>query len=150
MIILPGFLVISQPDLGTGLTIILLGLSILFFVGISLKFVIFCFIVHTSSVPLIFNQLENIKRIDLVFLNPETDSLVVTKLYNQNCYWIWRVLRYLLGSQSRANYLSENTLTLSTLISEELGFWTISIILFSILIISLMKTLFRVESLFPK
>ena len=38
LIFIPGFLVISQPDLGTGLTIILLGLAILFFVGISMKF----------------------------------------------------------------------------------------------------------------
>ena len=40
IILVPGLLVISQPDLGTGLTIILLGLAILFFVGISMKFII--------------------------------------------------------------------------------------------------------------
>ena len=48
LIFLPGFLVISQPDLGTGLTIIVLGLAILFFVGISMKFIILCFILLAS------------------------------------------------------------------------------------------------------
>ena len=56
LIFLPGILVISQPDLGTGLTIILLGLAILFFVGISIKFVVFCFILLSSSIPFIWNQ----------------------------------------------------------------------------------------------
>ena len=158
LIILPGFLVISQPDLGTGLTIILLGLSILFFVGISLKFVIFCFIVLTSSVPLIWNQLyEYQKNRILVFLNPETDSLGSGYQIIQSKIAIGSGgvfgKGYLLGSQSRLNYLPEkHTDFIFTLISEELGFLgSISIILiFSILIISLMKTLFRVESLFSK
>ena len=48
LILLPGFLVISQPDLGTGLTIIILGLAILFFIGISMKFVILCLIIFAS------------------------------------------------------------------------------------------------------
>ena len=76
IIMIPGFLVISQPDLGTGLTIILLGLSILFFVGISMKFVIFSILISISSVPFIWQQLyEYQKNRILVFLNPEMDSL---------------------------------------------------------------------------
>ena len=76
LILLPGFVVISQPDLGTGMTIILLGLAILFFVGISMKFVIVCFLITTISVPFIWNQLYNYQKDRiLVFLNPEMDSL---------------------------------------------------------------------------
>jgi cell division protein FtsW (lipid II flippase) len=47
----------SQPDLGTGLTIILLGMAILFYVGISLKVVFFLLLALISFVPIIWQQL---------------------------------------------------------------------------------------------
>jgi rod shape determining protein RodA len=156
LILLPGFLVISQPDLGTGLTIILLGLSILFFVGISMKFVIMCFLLFTFSVPLIWNQLYDYQKDRiLVFLNPEMDSLGSGYQIIQSKIAIGSGgvfgKGYLLGSQSRLNYLPEkHTDFIFTLISEELGFLgSISIILlFCILIVSIMKISFRIESLF--
>jgi len=158
LIILPGFLVISQPDLGTGLTIILLGLAILFFVGISMKFVILCFILLASSIPFIWNQLYDYqKNRILVFLNPEADSLgsgyqiIQSKIAIGSGGFFGK--GYLLGSQSRLNYLPEkHTDFIFTLISEELGFLgSISIILiFCILIASIMKISFRVKSLFSK
>ena len=158
LIILPGFLVISQPDLGTGLTIILLGLAILFFVGISMKFVIICFLLVTSSIPFIWNQLYDYqKNRILVFLNPEMDSLgsgyqiIQSKIAIGSGGFFGK--GYLLGSQSRLDYLPEkHTDFIFTLISEELGFLgSISIILvFCILIISIMKISFRVVPLFSK
>ena len=110
LIILPGFLVISQPDLGTGMTIIILGLSILFFVGISMKFVIFSLLLFASSVPLIWNQLyEYQKNRILVFLNPEIDSLGSGYQIIQSKIAIGSGgifgKGYLLGSQSRLDYL---------------------------------------------
>ena len=57
IILIPGLLVISQPDLGTGLNIILLGLAILFFVGISMKFIIISSLLILSSIPFIWQQL---------------------------------------------------------------------------------------------
>ena len=158
LIFLPGFLVISQPDLGTGLTIILLGLAILFFVGISMKFVILCFILLASSIPFIWNQLYDYQKDRiLVFLNPEIDSLgsgyqiIQSKIAIGSGGFFGK--GYLLGSQSRLNYLPEkHTDFIFTLISEELGFLgSISIILiFCVLIISIMKISFRVKSLFSK
>tara|TARA_B100000900_G_C20569936_1_gene712808 strand:- start:582 stop:1706 length:1125 start_codon:yes stop_codon:yes gene_type:complete len=158
LIFFPGFLVISQPDLGTGLTIILLGLSILFFVGISMRFVIFCFLLLASSVPFIWNQLYDYQKDRiLVFLNPEIDSLgsgyqiIQSKIAIGSGGFFGK--GYLLGSQSRLNYLPEkHTDFIFTLISEELGFiGSISIILiFCILIITIMKISFSVKSLFSK
>ena len=158
LILLPGFLVISQPDLGTGLTIILLGLAILFFVGISIKFVIFCFILLASSIPFIWNQLYDYQKDRiLVFLNPEIDSLgsgyqiIQSKIAIGSGGFFGK--GYLLGSQSRLNYLPEkHTDFIFTLISEEFGFLgSISIIfIFCVLIISIMKISFRVKSLFSK
>ena len=157
-ILLPGFLVISQPDLGTGLTIILLGLAILFFVGISIKFVILCFILLASSIPFIWNQLYDYQKDRiLVFLNPEIDSLgsgyqiIQSKIAIGSGGFFGK--GYLLGSQSRLNYLPEkHTDFIFTLISEEFGFLgSISIIfIFCVLIISIMKISFRVKSLFSK
>ena len=158
IIIIPGFLVISQPDLGTGLTLILLGLSILFFVGISMKFVIFSILLSISSVPFIWQQLYDYqKNRILVFLNPEMDSLgsgyqiIQSKIAIGSGGLFGK--GFLLGSQSRLNYLPEkHTDFIFTLISEELGFFgSIAIVLaFSLLIISIMKISFNVESLFSK
>ena len=158
IIMIPGFLVISQPDLGTGLTIILLGLSILFFVGISMKFVIFSILISISSVPFIWQQLyEYQKNRILIFLNPEMDNLgsgyqiIQSKIAIGSGGLFGK--GYLLGTQSRLNYLPEkHTDFIFTLISEELGFLgSISIILvFCLLIASIMKISFKVESLFSK
>ena len=158
LIFLPGILVISQPDLGTGLTIILLGLAILFFVGISIKFVILCFIILASSVPFIWNQLYDYQKDRiLVFLNPELDSLGSGYQIIQSKIAIGSGgifgKGYLLGSQSRLNYLPEkHTDFIFTLISEELGFLgsIFIILIFCILITSIMKISFRVKTLFSK
>jgi rod shape determining protein RodA len=158
LILLPGFFVISQPDLGTGLTIIILGLAILFFVGISIKFVILCFIILASSVPFIWNQLYDYQKDRiLVFLNPEIESLGSGYQIIQSKIAIGSGgifgKGYLLGSQSRLNYLPEkHTDFIFTLISEEFGFLgSIFIIsIFCVLIISIMKISFRVKSVFSK
>ena len=157
-IFVPGFLVISQPDLGTGLTIIILGLAILFFVGISIKFVIICFFLLASSVPFIWQQLyEYQKNRILVFLNPEIDSLgsgyqiIQSKIAIGSGGLFGK--GYLLGSQSRLNYLPEkHTDFIFTLISEELGFLgSMSIIfIFCVLIALIMRISFNTASLFPK
>ena len=158
MILVPGILVISQPDLGTGLTIILLGLAILFYVGISLKFVVLSLLILISSVPLIWQQLYNYqKNRILVFLNPEMDSLgsgyqiIQSKIAIGSGGLFGK--GFLLGSQSRLNYLPEkHTDFIFTLISEEFGFLgSISIILvFCCLIASIMKITTNVKTLFSK
>ncbi len=158
IIMIPGFLVISQPDLGTGLTIILLGISILFFVGISMKFIIFSILISISSVPFVWQNLyEYQKNRILVFLNPEIDSLgsgyqiIQSKIAIGSGGLFGK--GFLLGTQSRLDYLPEkHTDFIFTLISEELGFFgSISIILvYCLLIASIMKVSFNVQSLFSK
>ena len=157
-IFVPGILVISQPDLGTGLTIILLGLAILFYVGISLKFVFISLLILISSVPLIWQQLYDYQKNRIfVFLNPESDNLgsgyqiIQSKIAIGSGGLFGK--GYLLGSQSRLNYLPEkHTDFIFTLISEELGFFGVIVIIlvFCILIGSIFKISFNVESLFSK
>ena len=155
---LPGFIVMSQPDLGTGLTIILLGMAILFYVGISLKVVFFFLLILISFVPIIWHQLYDYqKNRILVFLNPQIDSLgsgyqiIQSKIAIGSGGLFGK--GYLLGSQSRLNYLPEkHTDFIFTLISEEMGFLgSISIIfIFCTLIVSIMRTSFYVDTLFSK
>ena len=144
IILVPGLLVISQPDLGTGLTIILLGLAILFFVGISMKFIIISSLLMLSSIPFIWQQLyEYQKNRILVFLNPEMDKLGTGYQIIQSKIAIGSGgvfgKGFLLGSQSRLNYLPEkHTDFIFTLISEEFGFLgSMSIILIFCLLIGL-------------
>ena len=157
-IIMPGLIVISQPDLGTGLTIIILGFAILFYVGVSLKFVFIFLLTFISSVPIIWQQLYNYqKNRILVFLNPEIDSLgsgyqiIQSKIAIGSGGLFGK--GYLLGSQSRLDYLPEkHTDFIFTLISEELGFFgamTI-ILIFCVLIASIVKISFTVDTLFSK
>ena len=157
-IFVPGILVISQPDLGTGLTIILLGLAILFYVGISLKFVFISLLILISSVPLIWQQLYDYQKNRIfVFLNPESDNLgsgyqiIQSKIAIGSGGLFGK--GYLLGSQSRLNYLPEkHTDFIFTLISEELGFFgaIVIILIFCILISSIFKISFNVDTLFSK
>ena len=157
-IIIPGLIVISQPDLGTGLTIIILGFAMLFYVGVSLKFVFIFLLTFISSVPIIWQQLYNYqKNRILVFLNPEIDSLgsgyqiIQSKIAIGSGGLFGK--GYLLGSQSRLNYLPEkHTDFIFTLISEELGFFGAMIIslTFCVLIFSIAKISFSVETLFSK
>ena len=157
-IIIPGLIVISQPDLGTGLTIIILGFAILFYVGVSLKFVFIFLLTFISSVPIIWQQLYDYqKNRILVFLNPEIDNLgsgyqiIQSKIAIGSGGLFGK--GYLLGSQSRLNYLPEkHTDFIFTLISEELGFFgamTI-ILIFCVLIASIVKISFTVDTLFSK
>ena len=157
-IFIPGILVISQPDLGTGLTIILLGLAILFYVGISLKFVFISLLTLISSVPIIWQQLYDYQKNRIfVFLNPESDNLgsgyqiIQSKIAIGSGGLFGK--GYLLGSQSRLNYLPEkHTDFIFTLISEELGLFggILIILIFCILIGSIFKISFYVQTLFSK
>ena len=157
-IIIPGLIVISQPDLGTGLTLIILGFAILFYVGVSLKFVFIFLLTFISSVPIIWQQLYDYQKDRiLVFLNPEIDSLgsgyqiIQSKIAIGSGGLFGK--GYLLGSQSRLDYLPEkHTDFIFTLISEELGFFgamTI-ILIFCVLIASIVKISFTVDTLFSK
>jgi len=157
-ILLPGIFVVTQPDLGTGLAIILLGIAILFYIGIPLKIVFLSFIVVISCVPIIWNQLyEYQKNRILVFLNPQSDSLgsgyqiIQSKIAIGSGGLFGK--GYLLGSQSRLNYLPEkHTDFVFTLISEEMGFLgsLILIFLFCFLIALIMKISFIVDTVFAK
>ena len=108
--------------------------------------------------PFIWNQLYDYQKDRiLVFLNPEMDSLgsgyqiIQSKIAIGSGGFFGK--GFLLGSQSRLNYLPEkHTDFIFTLISEEFGFLgsIFIILIFCVLIFLTMKISLKVDTLFSK
>ena len=143
IVFIPFFLVIIQPDLGTSMSIFLLGVMIMFVSGVRIwKFILGTIILFVSF-PFLWNAIKPYqqKRI-LSFLNPESDPL------GQGYQLIQSKIAlgsgglsgkgFLEGTQSYLEYLPEKqTDFIFTLIGEEFGFLgTIFVLLlYSILIL---------------
>ena len=128
LVLVPGFLIINQPDLGTGSMLILLGFALIFLNGLSWNMIFSLTIVSLISLPVIWqNLLEYQKYRILVFLNPELDTLGKGYQIMQSKIAIGSGgmfgKGFLTGSQSRLDFLPEkHTDFVYTLISEEMGF----------------------------
>ena len=74
LILIPSFLILNQPDLGTAILIIIIGFSAVFFSGLRLKWVILGSSVFFISIPIILTSLKpyQLKRLE-VFLDPDKD-----------------------------------------------------------------------------
>lgn len=74
LILIPSFLILNQPDLGTAILIIITGFSAVFFSGLRLKWVILGSSVFFISIPIILTSLKpyQLKRLE-VFLDPDKD-----------------------------------------------------------------------------
>ena len=153
LVLIPGFLIINQPDLGTGSMLILLGFAIIFLNGLSWNFILSITLVSLISIPLIWqNLLEYQKHRILVFLNPELDTLGKGYQIMQSKIAIGSGgifgKGYLTGSQSRLDFLPEkHTDFVYTLISEEMGFiGSMSLlILYFVIIVILMREFLKEE-----
>ncbi len=143
ILFIPFIFVIIQPDLGTSLSILLLGVFILFLVGIRLWKFIFGLIFTIASIPILLNYIKPYQKDRIIsFLNPESDPL------GQGYQLIQSKIAlgsggatgkgFLQGTQSYLEYLPEKqTDFIFTLIGEEFGFLgTIFIILLFILLIA--------------
>ena len=153
LVLIPGFLIINQPDLGTGSMLILLGFAIIFLNGLSWNVILSITLVSLISIPVIWqNLLEYQKYRILVFLNPELDTLGKGYQIMQSKIAIGSGgmfgKGYLTGSQSRLDFLPEkHTDFVYTLISEEMGFiGSMSLlILYFVIIIILMREFLKEE-----
>jgi rod shape determining protein RodA len=140
---IPFFFVVIQPDLGTSLSILILGVFILFLAGVRLWKFILGFFVTIISIPISLKFIEPYQKDRIVsFLNPESDplgkgyQLIQSKIALGSGGATGK--GFLEGSQSYLEYLPEKqTDFIFTLIGEEFGFiGTIFIILLFILLIS--------------
>ncbi len=143
ILILPFFFVVIQPDLGTSLSILMLGVFILFLVGISLWKFILGIIASISSIPILLKFIKPYQKDRIIsFLNPESDPLGQGYQLMQSKIALGSGgatgKGFLQGTQSYLEYLPEKqTDFIFTLIGEEFGFFgTIFIVLLFILLIA--------------
>ena len=135
LILSPFFLILIQPDLGTAMVVLLLGLIIFFLSGINWKFFGFLSLFFLISTPYIWGGLKEYqkKRI-LTLFNPENDPLgsgyhIIQSQIAVGSGGIFGK-GWTKGSQSHLDFLPEkHTDFIFSMLGEEFGFLgTISVI----------------------
>ena len=135
LILSPFFLILIQPDLGTAMIVLLLGLIIFFISGISWKFFSILSLFFLVSTPYIWGSLKEYqqKRI-LTLFNPENDPLgsgyhIIQSQIAVGSGGIFGK-GWTKGSQSHLDFLPEkHTDFIFSMLGEEFGFLgTISVI----------------------
>ena len=143
ILVIPFGFVVIQPDLGTSLSILILGAFILFLAGIRLWKFILGLIITLVSIPIFLQSIKPYQRDRIIsFLNPESDplgkgyQLIQSKIALGSGGATGK--GFLQGTQSYLEYLPEKqTDFIFTLIGEEFGFLgTIFIIFLFILLIA--------------
>ena len=128
ILILPIFLVLSQPDLGTSILIALSGLIVLWLAGINVKYFIFSFLFFLISAPFVIAFLKPYQKLRiLAFFDPDKDPLGAGYQIIQSKIAVGSGglsgKGFLKGTQSYLEFLPEkHTDFIFTLFSEEHGF----------------------------
>ena len=127
-LMIPVFLVVSQPDLGTAVLIAISGLIVIWLTGFRIKYFLYSFIVLICLIPVGISFLKPYQKTRiLTFLNPERDPLgagyqIIQSKIALGSGGIFGK-GFLQGSQSYLDYLPEkHTDFIFTLFSEEFGF----------------------------
>ena len=156
--IVPVFLVITQPDLGTALIILLGGISLFWISGLNYKYFIVGVFSILCSLPLLWQYLKDYQKDRvLTFFNPERDPL-------GNGYHIMQSKialgsggifgkGYMEGTQSHLNFLPEmQTDFIFTMLGEEFGFLgtLILLLIYAALIMISIRLALKSRSLFSK
>jgi len=159
LITLPCVLILYQPDLGTAITLFVLGICIIFIAGVRIWFFILSFFIIIISMPLIWNFVlatYQKKRL-LSFLNPELDPLgsgyhlIQSKIALGSGGFFGK--GFLKGSQAYLDFLPEKqTDFIFTMIGEEFGFIgaIFVLILYSFMILICLITAFQSFSKFGR
>ena len=127
-LMIPVFLVVSQPDLGTAVLIAISGLIVIWLTGFRIKYFLYSFIVLICLIPVGISFLKPYQKTRiLTFFNPEKDPLgagyqIIQSKIALGSGGIFGK-GFLQGSQSYLDYLPEkHTDFIFTLFSEEFGF----------------------------
>ena len=127
-LLIPVYLVIIQPDLGTSVLIAIGGFSVIWLTGFRIKYFLYMFILLICMAPVAISFLKPYQKSRiLTFLNPERDPLGAGYQIIQSKIAVGSggILGkgFLQGSQSYLDYLPEkHTDFIFTLFSEEFGF----------------------------
>ncbi len=127
MIFVPAVFVLKQPDLGTMILLVLIGLTILFVAGVRLWYFMGLGAIVLVSIPFAWTLLKDYQRNRvLTFLNPEKDPqgtgyhILQSKIAIGSGGFFGK--GYLKGTQGYLNFLPEKqTDFIFTLFSEEFG-----------------------------
>ena len=128
ILILPIFLVLSQPDLGTSILIAFSGLIVLWLAGISAKYFIYSSLFFLISTPFVIAFLKPYQKLRiLTFFDPDRDPLGAGYQIIQSKIAVGSGglsgKGFLKGTQSYLEFLPEkHTDFIFTLFSEEHGF----------------------------
>ena len=158
LIIIPCYLVITQPDLGTSILIAGSGIVVIWIAGLNIKYFVYSSLLFLVSFPFVISILKPYQKSRiLTFFNPERDPLgagyqiIQSKIAIGSGGFFGK--GYLKGTQSYLEFLPEkHTDFIFTLFSEEFGFLGSIILMFLyILLISRVISIgFFVRSFFAK
>ena len=147
-IVIPVYLVIAQPDLGTATLIALGGIAVIWLAGFKMKFFLYSLFVFICLTPVGVSFLKPYQKSRiLTFLNPERDPLGAGYQIIQSKIAVGSGgifgKGFLQGSQSNLDYLPEkHTDFIFTLYSEEFGFiGSLFLLLIYVMIISRIITI---------
>ena len=158
LIIIPCYLVVTQPDLGTSILIAGSGIVVIWIAGLNIKYFVYSSLLFLVSFPFVVSILKPYQKSRiLTFFNPERDPLgagyqiIQSKIAIGSGGFFGK--GYLKGTQSYLEFLPEkHTDFIFTLFSEEFGFLgSIILMLLYILLISRVISIgFFVRSFFAK
>ena len=158
LLLIPCYLVITQPDLGTAILIAGSGLAIIWLAGINLKYFIYSGLILLVSLPFVISILKPYQKSRiLTFFNPERDPLgagyqiIQSKIAIGSGGLLGK--GFLQGTQSYLEFLPEkHTDFIFTLFSEEFGFVgsMVLILLYILLIYRIIRIGFSCRSFFAK
>lgn len=128
IILVPVVLTAKQPDLGTAIVLLSTGASVLFFAGLSLRFMMSLGLIVLTGLPLLWYFMHDYQRQRvLTFLNPERDPLgagyhiIQSKIAIGSGGFFGK--GWLSGTQSQLHFLPEHTTDfIFAVCSEEFGF----------------------------
>ena len=158
VLIIPTFLVISQPDLGTAILIALSGIIVLWLGGVNVKYFFYSFFIFIISAPFIISFLKPYQKLRiLTFFDPDKDPLGAGYQIIQSKIAVGSGgltgKGFLKGTQGYLEFLPEkHTDFIFTLYSEEFGFLgsIFLLILYAILIFRIIRIGSEARSFFSK
>lgn len=125
---LPVALIIEQPDLGSGLLLLILFVAMLYLTNVKLRYVFIFLFIMSLPMPFMWHFLRDYQKDRLmVFLNPNIDPLgagytVIQSKIAIGSGWLWGK-GWLSGTQSQLHFLPEShTDFIFATFSEEWGF----------------------------
>ncbi len=129
ILVIPFLLILKQPDLGTALIILAIGGSLLLFVGIQKKILLFACIAGLVTAPIMWNFVlkDYQKRRVMTFLSPDSDprgagyNSIQSKIAVGSGEFLGK--GFMQGTQSQLEFLPErHTDFIFSVLSEEHGF----------------------------